>query len=91
VFKTASLNLLAILALVPVVSASGSTNDPAWRSIQPKRIPHIVAEADAKNTSNLTRRRNDRESEFWVRRLTILLIFSGQRTASTIRIRESDF
>jgi hypothetical protein len=57
-----SLNLFAVLALLPVVSASGSTYDPAWSSIQPKRVLNIVAKADAKDTANGERLRKAIES-----------------------------
>ena len=60
--KIASLNLLAILALLPVLSASGDSYDPDWASIQSKRTLRVAAEAGAKDTSNGERLRRAIES-----------------------------
>ena len=50
--KIVGLNLVAVFALLGVVSASGASYDPAWGEIQPQRTVRVVAESGASETSN---------------------------------------
>ncbi len=55
-------NILVIPVVTPVLSTNGSTYDPAWSSIQPKRTVRVDAVAGAKDTANGERLRKAIES-----------------------------